>query len=91
MQINIIQFFQNSGVVTSLCVLEKQEQLPSFALKDNGKSQSIPVSEKYGERMNFQMEEITTVFASLNRTWSVKTYNVETKKINWPVATSVSA
>lgn len=43
MQVNIIQFFQNSGVVTSLCVFEKQEQLPSFALKDNGKSQSIPV------------------------------------------------
>lgn len=41
--------------------------------------------------MNFQMEEITTVFPSLNRTWSVRTYNVETQKINWPVTTSVSA
>lgn len=29
--------------------------------------------------------------SSLNRTWSVKTYNVKTKKNNWAISTSISA
>lgn len=71
MQINIIQCFQKSGVVTELCVLKNMSNFHPFTLKGrrNERCQSIPVclqwcpsSQKYGERMKFQTEKAVTIF-----------------------------
>lgn len=97
MQINIIQCFQNSGVVTKLFVLKNMANFHPFALKGrrNGRSQSIPAVmpqlKKVWRKDGISNRENGPYISSLNRTWSVKTYSVKTKKNNWAISTSISA